>query len=119
MNVVKHQFFDFVRLVGLRDRLRCPHCKAVGTWKPHGGWLDKLLDWWSGADVAVTAFGAVYATNRRWLCKFCGYNIHAGGEVVCAPNDRTKVWNVVGSDSLPTPEKAILQVCGSVWPWKG
>ena len=51
-----HQLWDFSRLVGLRDRLRCPNCKKVGTWKPHGGWLD------------VEDRRKV----RRWICKWCG-----------------------------------------------
>lgn len=55
-NPIWHQVMDFSRLVGLRDRLRCPYCDAVGTWKPHGGWLDF-------ADQRKV---------RRWLCKFCG-----------------------------------------------
>jgi hypothetical protein len=51
-----HQLYDFSRLIGLRDRLRCPDCKAVGTYKPHGGWLD-FED---------------KRKERRWLCKWCG-----------------------------------------------
>lgn len=119
MNVFKHQFFDFLRLVGLRDRLRCPNCKAVGTWKPHGGWLDKLVDWRDDVANEVTAFGAVYATDRRWLCKYCGYNVYAGGVEHCAPNGKTRVWDVYGPDSLPTPFSAVTQVLGKVWPWRG
>ena len=60
LRAVWHQLVDFSRLIGLRDRLRCPKCKAVGTWKPHGGWLD--LEDSEG--------------NRRWLCKWCGYYRH-------------------------------------------
>lgn len=26
------------RYTGMRDRLRCPRCTAVGTWKMHGTW---------------------------------------------------------------------------------
>lgn len=39
LNPVVHFFFEALRFVGLRDRLRCPKCSAVGTWKPHGGIL--------------------------------------------------------------------------------
>lgn len=48
---------DFaVRVFGVRDRLRCPCCKAIGTWKPHGGFFD------SSDTYRVP----------RWLCKWCG-----------------------------------------------
>lgn len=56
VNPFTHQIWDFSRIVGLRDRLRCPRCLAVGTWKPHGGWMD-------GADERKV---------RRWICKWCG-----------------------------------------------
>lgn len=54
---VWHQIVDWSRYLGLRDRLRCPACKAVGTWKPHGGWAD-------GDDQRKV---------RRWMCKWCGF----------------------------------------------
>lgn len=59
---VRHQLDDFLRLVGMRDRLRCPFCESVGTWKAHGGWLDR-------ADERRV---------RRWLCKWCG--VYVGPE---------------------------------------
>lgn len=37
-----------------RDRLRCPTCKSIGTWKPHLGTPGDPL------------------TPDRWLCKWCG-----------------------------------------------
>jgi hypothetical protein len=52
---LRHQFWDFLRIFGLRDRKRCPACTAVGTYKPHGGWLE-----------------GVKGPRRRWLCKWCG-----------------------------------------------
>lgn len=64
-----HQFFDFSRIIGMRDRLRCPSCGAVGTWKPHGGWLDYK-------DTA---------SKRRWLCKWCGFYRGWFDDVAC-PN---------------------------------
>jgi hypothetical protein len=56
INALTHQLWDFSRVIGLRDRLRCPYCDAVGTWKPHGGWLDVEDE----------------RKVRRWLCKWCG-----------------------------------------------
>lgn len=118
MNVVKHQFFDALTLIGMRDRLRCPKCTAVGTWKPHGGWVDRAIGWATDVKNKLPA-DAKYATNRRWLCKFCGYNRYANGEQFCAPNGKKQVWDVRGVDSLPTPKDAVEQLCGKVWPWLG
>jgi hypothetical protein len=39
-----------------RDRLRCPTCRKVGTWKPRG--------------PVGRADGRII--KRRWLCKWCG-----------------------------------------------
>ena len=74
---LKHQFFDCLRLIGLRDRLRCPSCRSVGSWKPHGGWLD------------VEDKRGV----RRWLCKWCGMYIdNEVGMVPAVMSRRYKVW---------------------------
>jgi len=53
-------------MVGMRDRLRCPDCDKVGTWKPHG---SRIFDSTDTRQV------------RRWLCKWCGY--YYGPEGVC------------------------------------
>lgn len=51
------QVIDFVtRVTGTRNRLRCPRCHAIGTWKPHGGILEPLSNY----------------HVPRWLCKWCG-----------------------------------------------
>jgi len=62
-----HQICDLSRMIGMRDRFRCPECKSVGTWKPHGGWLDDSK-----------------ASGRRWICKWCGLYIGKpmGGNMV-------------------------------------
>ena len=65
---VVHQLYDFSRLIGLRDRLRCPECKAVGTYKPHGGWLDFKDKRQTYLDRGVY----VARKKRRWMCKWCG-----------------------------------------------
>jgi hypothetical protein len=65
--IVWHQISDILRIIGMRDRFRCPECGAVGTWKPHGGWLDDST-----------------ASGRRWICKWCGLYIGRpmGGKIV-------------------------------------
>lgn len=115
---VKHQCFDCLSLIGLRDRLRCPKCRAVGTWKPHGGWLDKLSDWRTGLKAMLLP-GVRYATERRWVCKYCGYTRDCDGEHYGAPNAVKKVWDYKTEDSLPTPKEAVERLCGSTWPWRG
>jgi len=98
INPISHQLADCLRFIGMRDRLRCPSCMAVGTWKPHGGWFD------------VTDERKV----RRWMCKWCGE--YRG------PESETKVvigptcW-VLQSD-LPdgdTPQRR----CRGANPWFG
>ena len=120
-NLIKHQFFDVLMLVGLRDRLRCPECKAVGTYKPHGGWCDRLYDWWTNCRDLKAAFakGAKYATTRRWVCKYCGYTHDINGFHMGAPNGKLGVWGERCADSLPTPREAVESLCGGVWPWRG
>lgn len=71
----KHQLFDFLRIIGIRDRLRCPYCKAVGTWKPHGGWLD---------------FGD--KERRRWLCKWCGAGRDFDGIFAARYSEEKRCW---------------------------
>jgi len=65
-----HQLYDCLDLIGMRDRLRCPDCWAIGTWKPHGGWFD----------VEDTR------KVRRWMCKWCG--------IYCGPEG----WKKAGID---------------------
>lgn len=112
---VKHQFFDCLVLVGLRDRLRCPRCKAVGTWKPHGGWYCAYTAWRYGT-ADVTRWGAIFATNRRWLCKYCGFNLSTEGEFQCYPDKVKKVWSTECENSTSTPRQ---RVGYKIWPWRG
>jgi hypothetical protein len=116
---VKHQYFDLLALVGLRDRLRCPRCKAVGTWKPHGGWLDLLVEWWTNQHANLPLEAGPPAKTRRWVCKYCGYIRSCIGEQQGRPNRVKRVWDVHGPDSTPTPKEAVEQACGTVWPWRG
>ena len=118
---IKHQYFDALMLVGLRDRLRCPKCSAVGTYKPHGGWCDKFNDWRTAYRGLREAFmrGAQYATTRRWVCKYCGYTRDINGEHFGAPDKVLSVWAERGANSGSTPKEAVELVCGKVWPWRG
>ena len=102
VNPFVHQFYDALRIIGLRDRLRCPDCKGVGTYKPHGGWFDV-------ADERKV---------RRWMCKFCG--LYRGPEaetrVVIGPS----CW-VLKSD-LPdgtTPRDVLHRFRAQTNPWFG
>jgi hypothetical protein len=67
-----------LRWVGLRGRLRCPLCKAVGTWKPHG----TLTARWRDHDRPV----------RRWLCKWCGHYLGPEGALHCFPDPARGCW---------------------------
>lgn len=121
---ILHQCFDTLMLVGLRDRLRCPNCEAVGTWKPHGGWCDLLSDCLPNEKTKkffalLAKTGARYATERRWVCKYCGFTHDISGTHMGAPNGKTKVWDGICADSLPTPKEAVEKLCGSAWPWRG
>lgn len=55
--------FVVLKITTLRDRLRCPRCSKVGTWKIHGGLMG------DGNRDKV----------RRWLCKWCGHYIGPEG----------------------------------------
>lgn len=127
-NKVVHQLYDFSRLIGLRDRLRCPECKAMGTYKPHGGWLD-FED---------------KRKERRWMCKWCGaYSGPETNMTFAFPNMLTGCWtnaNQVGTvlpplnqhldhyrgqvawaDTFPdrTPPKVDILDSWTPWPWEG
>ena len=57
-----HWLIDAVtRFFGMRDRLRCPRCRAIGTWKPHGGFFERRDTY----------------HVPRWLCKWCGLYFRA------------------------------------------
>jgi hypothetical protein len=117
---IKHQLFDALVLIGLRDRLRCPKCRAVGTWKPHGGWFEFLnRDHRSGfIKEVIRKYGAKEAHNRRWLCKYCGFNVSTEGVFQCCPDGKTKVWAVREQAEQPTPTPK-ERVGPDIWPWRG
>lgn len=92
----------------LRDRLRCPVCSAVGTFKLHAPTKDA-----NGGNVPW-----------RWLCKFCGYyKSSEKSGMLCYPSRSQKCW-VFFTDGHPdelklTPREALSETLGTVWPWRG
>lgn len=98
-NRVLHEAAMLLGLIGMRDRLRCPKCRAVGTWKPHGGW------WEDGA-------------QRRWLCKWCGYYYNPAHPKItkCVPGETSWQPAPRGQILPPTPAEAVGE---KVWPWLG
>ena len=105
LNPVLHQLADCLRLIGLRDRLRCPKCKAVGTWKPHGGRLTK----------EERAYPV-----RRWMCKWCGYYVGPEDTNACAPNPEMGVWSDRRIVKDPkTPAEIVAEHPAHPWPWRG
>lgn len=100
-----HFFYDCLRFIGMRDRLRCPSCHSVGTWKPHGGVLDK-------GDVRKV---------KRWLCKWCGFYLGPEGSLVCGMG--AKSWMLPHELAVVTTPKGMVEgVYGfdrKVDPWRG
>lgn len=99
-----HTFWTLTGLVGLRDRLRCPSCTAVGTWKPHGDPLSRIRY----GDRPV----------RRWMCKFCGRYEGPEGITRAWPRSETKVW-VVEAPDFTDRELTPLELIAPTWPWRG
>ena len=100
-NAFTHQLFDFARLIGMRDRLRCPMCQAVGAWKPHGGWMDF-------ADERKV---------RRWLCKWCGWYRGPEGYRWCQLGETA--WEIADEESLTAGRDTPMNRCYGAFPWRG
>lgn len=102
--VFVHELFDLLRIIGVRDRLRCPVCSKVGTWKPHGGWLDR----WDKRKV------------RRWLCKWCGYYVGPEGEKECSFDADTSTWRFADEPRMVKEFIPIRDLpMGLCDPWRG
>src|SRR6266403_1850822 len=106
----------FLIVTRLRDRLRCPNCKAVGTYKLHAP-----------------------GPRWRWLCKYCGFYRDERGEKWCVPSPTFGCWIFVDQESGykgETTQRAVdrqaledLKVASNegklfkpeytVWPWRG
>ncbi len=100
-----HQIADLSRIIGIRDRLRCPHCKAVGAWKPHGGWIDV----WLGDNAGV----------RRWMCKWCGLTRYKDSSHTAFPSAALGWWVLEGDHTLTDADLTPAQKCHPVNPWRG
>jgi hypothetical protein len=112
-----HAAASSLQLVRMRDRLRCPACKAVGTWKPHGTFTARIIH----KDRQV----------RRWMCKWCGLYIGPEGILRVYPDLELGFWDFPRPWRLDAPEKPgptpadvvaealILGNGKSVWPWAG
>jgi hypothetical protein len=119
MPVVMDMWFLITYYTGLRDRLRCPRCTAIGTWKMHGTWYER----WRYGDIAL----------RRWGCKYCGHWVAKGwvspkgqvrsGRIQAFPLSREglRVWAYPDPsvEREPTPAETVHQGMGRCWPWAG
>lgn len=120
MPVVMDVWFLVAHYGGWRDRMRCPRCTAVGTWKMHGTWWER----WRFGDIAL----------RRWGCKWCGHWIAKGrpngpngavynGRIVAFPlsQEGLKVWAYPDPSIQrePTPAEVLYAGMGRTWPWYG
>lgn len=117
--IIMDAWFLITYYSGLRDRLRCPRCTAVGTWKMHGTWWER----WRYGDIAL----------RRWGCKFCGHWIAKGwvspkgqvhaGRIQAFPlsQEGLRVWAYPDSsiEREPTPAESLHATMGRTWPWHG
>jgi len=94
-----------LRVTRLRDRLRCPCCTAVGTFKPHGTRFDRK----DLRDVP------------RWLCKWCGYYLGPEGSTIALLDPEMRVWMLPDTDATGTTPEATFRrtALGWAWPWKG
>lgn len=104
LNPLVHELAEGLRLVGLRDRLRCPRCRAVGTWKPHGGLLDRFV----GGDRRPV---------RRWMCKYCGLYFGPEGQQQVRVNREAGYWDFEPAGSEQTPQEILATT--KTWPWTG
>jgi hypothetical protein len=112
-----HAAVSTLTLIGMRDRLRCPSCRAVGTWKPHGTILARLVHQDRPA--------------RRWMCKWCGLYVGPEGIIKAFPDLERGWWTLPNWSDPGAPEKpgstpqdvvaeALVQKSGKpVWPWRG
>lgn len=127
---IVHEFWGLTRIVHLRDRLRCPGCKAVGTFKPHGGTVDAVVDWWAHrrGEMPTEQYRNL-RTVRRWLCKYCGRyegpRSPLDGQEPQSGVSRAwpaeTAWAIEGPEHdpdlwhLPTPFEQVHPR----WPWRG
>lgn len=90
-------------LTRMRDRLRCPVCGAVGTYKPHGGIFDRQDS----------------RKVRRWLCKWCGAYRGEDGIHQCVIDEDRGVWAFSWEYLGTTPQEVLRKWRPKTWPWRG
>ncbi len=93
----KHDDYKFDTEMERRDFLQCPHCKAVGTYKPRRN--DE------------------YEHPRYYVCKWCGYGRNHDGEWQYWPDRKNKCWGIRTPDSGPTPKEIMAE--HNLDPWCG
>lgn len=115
--VVMDAWYFLAKATRMRDRMRCPRCTAVGTWKMYGTWWHR----WRYGDVAL----------RRWGCKFCGHWLAKGnphgqafnGRIQAFPlsQEGLKVWAYPDPsvEREPTPAETLHAIMDRTWPWGG
>jgi hypothetical protein len=105
MNLLWYPVWAFLIVTRLRDRVRCPNCTAVGTYKLHAPIAN-------GNNGDYRPF--------RWLCKYCGYYRGPEGTGrLCYPSKRFKSWHFVSDskdEDVSTPYDMVRK---DVWPWRG
>ena len=85
-----HALFCSILPFQMRDRLRCPKCEKVGTWKPH-------------------------EPPRRWLCKWCGWYEDIARTGWCRPCLRKRVWMLCPLSPGKLPHEKMSRID----PWRG
>lgn len=103
-------YSTFLYVTGMRDRLRCPSCASVGTYKPRGSGMDR----WLGKDTRAV---------HRWLCKFCGFYRGPEKDVSKAYPSSKGQWQLEDDGTLLRTPKEALQLAykpyTAPWPWRG
>ena len=102
----RHALYDASRFVGLRNRLRCPCCKSVGTWKPHGGRFDLSNGRFENGSAV-----------KRWLCKWCG--LYVGPEGVREARLGAHAWSLDDDDDETPYSVCVREYKRPINPWVG
>lgn len=98
-------WFRYMLLWKFRKRLRCPHCKVYGTYKP----FPRIV------------VNRTFTVPRRFLCKHCGFYENEHGRITTdtQPDAKRKCWTLPEDfeDPKPTPQEILKD--REVNPWAG